>query len=325
MDLSENELYRLLEKYYAGESTRDEEERITDFYKKNPLSAKTPEQQWFGDLGMAKLEDVSETFDGQINERLNRTALRRAKRLPVLMRIAAFMAGIILLIYAFRNASEKTLIEKRSSAISIVTLSDSTKVWLNAGSILRYPKAFTGDRREVWLEGEGYFEVTPDAQHIFQVRSGETLTQVMGTAFNIRLDAISQSVKIAVTSGTVGFSSVDGTTVKVLLTKGKGGIFEPAGKSITTTDHFDQNLLAWRTHQLHFDNLPMEKVMSILAEYYQLKIVVKNDRLKQCRFTGNFNDASLDEILSVMRYSMGVTSEKSNETVSLSGPDCQTH
>ncbi|HEY0274262.1 MAG TPA: FecR family protein, partial [Chitinophaga sp.] len=65
--------------------------------------------------------------------------------------------------------------------LSRMILSDSTVVWLNTNSHLRYPETFSGDERSVFLEGEAYFEVYPDSRHPFVIESGSFHTKVLGT------------------------------------------------------------------------------------------------------------------------------------------------
>ena len=69
--------------------------------------------------------------------------------------------------------------------VSSLTLPDSSKVWLNAGSTLKYPTAFTSNVREVEMSGEAYFEVHADKEHPFIVNTGDLKVTATGTAFNI--------------------------------------------------------------------------------------------------------------------------------------------
>ena len=69
--------------------------------------------------------------------------------------------------------------------VSTLTLPDSSKVWLNAGSTLKYPTAFTSNVREVEMSGEAYFEVHADKKHPFIVSTGDLKVTATGTAFNV--------------------------------------------------------------------------------------------------------------------------------------------
>ena len=82
-------------------------------------------------------------------------------------------------------------------------LADGTKVYLNAGSSLRYPVRFTGKRREVTLSGEGYFEVAKDSTQPFVVRAGDVDVRVLGTAFNVNAYPEKETVATTLVEGRV--------------------------------------------------------------------------------------------------------------------------
>ncbi|MFR7808806.1 MAG: FecR family protein [Butyricimonas faecihominis] len=85
-----------------------------------------------------------------------------------------------------------------------LVLSDGSKIYLNAGSTLRYPDQFIGDKREVFLTGEAYFEVKSDSLHPFIVHASDVAIRVLGTSFNVNAYA-------------------EGTWVKTTLVEGGGG------------------------------------------------------------------------------------------------------
>ena len=85
-----------------------------------------------------------------------------------------------------------------------ITLSDGTRVWLNAASELEYPVEFAADMREVKLQGEAYFEVATDADHPFLVRVGHYCLQVYGTKFNLNTYEPNR-IEVALVEGSIGF------------------------------------------------------------------------------------------------------------------------
>ncbi|RYZ94255.1 MAG: hypothetical protein EOP47_28175, partial [Sphingobacteriaceae bacterium] len=115
-----------------------------------------------------------------------------------------------------------------NGSVSSIVLTDGTKIWLNGGSKLKYPNTFRGDRREVSVEGEAFFDVTHDADKPFIVRSGEISTQVLGTSFNVKAYADEHLLKVNVVSGKVGVlpsgnSGIDFKTI--FLTPDQGVVY----------------------------------------------------------------------------------------------------
>lgn len=105
----------------------------------------------------------------------------------------------------------------------LLTLSDGTRVWLNTESQLRYPVQFTGERRTVYLVGEAYFDVHPDASHPFTVISGPAEVTVLGTSFNLRAYP-EEDIVTTLVSGAVQMSEkVGGQSVR--LTPRRTGVF----------------------------------------------------------------------------------------------------
>ena len=84
-----------------------------------------------------------------------------------------------------------------------LVLADGTKVWLNADSKLRFPVSFTAERREVYLEGEAYFEVAKDSAREFWVHAGAMDVKVLGTSFNVKAYERLETVATTLVEGSV--------------------------------------------------------------------------------------------------------------------------
>lgn len=162
-----------------------------------------------------------------------------------------------------------------------VTLADGSRVWLNAGSTLRYPSRFQTDKRIVYLEGEAYFEVNEEtlkANHPyaamqkkpFIVITKEQEAQVLGTKFNI--NSFDKQVKTTLASGRLHVSNNTGGAVTLW----------PQEQAISSANGISKrkvNLeseLAWRYDKFSFDNKQFAVVMDELARWYDLHIVYAN-------------------------------------------------
>ena len=164
-----------------------------------------------------------------------------------------------------------------------VLLADGTRVWLNAASRLRYPGRFVGDRREVYLEGEGYFEVAKDARHPFVVEVGHAEIEVLGTSFNVYSYLEEQKTEATLVEGKVRFSAGG---QEVTLSPGEQGVWDTAG-------HLDKRevdvypYIAWKDGKFVFRKRTLEEVMRIVSRWYNVNVVFEDAVSKQVSFSGN--------------------------------------
>jgi len=140
-----------------------------------------------------------------------------------------------------------------------LTLPDGSNVWLNAGSSITYPIAFSGNVRKVKITGEVYFEVAKDKNKAFRVTAGDQEIEVLGTHFNINAYEDEDHIKTSLLEGAVKVN-------KVLLQPGQAftqGKIEP-----TNTDQD----IAWKNGVFNFNNQTLAQVMRQLARWYDLEI-----------------------------------------------------
>ena len=112
-------------------------------------------------------------------------------KLRSVLRYAAAIVGVMVLAaglaYWFRNKAEELVVASAAHGqVREMLLPDGTKVWLNQSSVLKYPRAFEGKERHVYLDGEAYFEVARNHEKPFMVKSPAMDVRVLGTSFNIK-------------------------------------------------------------------------------------------------------------------------------------------
>lgn len=152
-----------------------------------------------------------------------------------------------------------------------ITLSDGTKVWLNASSSLRFPTAFTEKERMVELTGEGYFEITHNAAHPFKVKVGDIEVQDIGTAFNINSYGDEVENKTTLIEGSLKITK--GTNEKVLY---PGEQAEVTNKNITVQKVNARAVIAWKNGAFDFKNTLFPTVMKELERWYNIEIENKD-------------------------------------------------
>lgn len=205
---------------------------------------------------------------------------------------------------------------------SQLVLPDGTKVWLNAGSKLEYPKQFSGPIRSVTLQGEAYFDVAHNEGLPFFVHTKTFTVKVLGTAFNIRAYNDEDSAAASLIRGEIAIQLNADTTQTILLQpREKLTIPTPTStqkqvdadeqtpdipdpetlkvnKALISTDKHNTVLeTAWTENILAFKNTSFEKIALTLEKWFAVEIHFKNQKKKQLNLTGTFEGESLDEIL----------------------------
>jgi len=182
-----------------------------------------------------------------------------------------------------------------------VVLPDGSKVWLNSDSRLTFTEPFKGDKREVNLQGEAFFDVKHDAAKPFIVHTGKVSTQVLGTSFNVKAYSGDDVLKVDVLTGKVGVLSnpKNGT---VMLTPNQEAIYKVNSAEMVKNPNADvATLISWRDGKLIFKNQPLGEVVATLQRRFSVRIIVADKNLNQCLISANFTDVSLDNILHVIK------------------------
>ena len=166
-----------------------------------------------------------------------------------------------------------------------VTLSEGTKVWLDADSELEYPVFFSGDFREVKLKGNAYFCVTKKNDKPFVVRAGEFSLKVYGTEFNVNAYDL-QNIETVLVNGSIGFKANESTPERMMepnelaVSDSRTGLSE-----IHQVDIYPY--IAWKNQNIVFVNERLESIMEKMARWYDVTVFFQDESLKDLRFDCN--------------------------------------
>lgn len=232
-----------------------------------------------------------------------------------LQRIAA-MISIPLLItvlwmYLAKNEpmelAQMIEIKTNPGMITSVVLPDSTIVYLNSESSLRYPSRFTGENREVELTGEGYFEVAKDKKKRFVVSTvHQSRIEVYGTIFNVEAYAHDNRISTTLVEGSVAFhlQGKDGKAKKIALAPNQKLVYIPESGETKMYATTCESETAWKDGKIIFNNTSMEDILRMLSKRYNVNFTVKNKRIKEYSFTtGTFSNQRLERILEYFKIS----------------------
>jgi transmembrane sensor len=170
--------------------------------------------------------------------------------------------------YPAAEIQYNTLINPRGSKVIDMQLSDGSRVWLNAGSSVTYPVAFTGNERKVNITGEVYFEVVHDAMMPFKVTKGNMEVTVLGTFFNVNAYEDEAAIKVTLLEGEV---NVKRYKSNVRLNPGdQASIQDQFGITIRRPDL--EEVMAWKNGTFYFNNTNIRDIMRQAARWYDVEI-----------------------------------------------------
>lgn len=194
-----------------------------------------------------------------------------------------------------------------------LTLDDGTKVWLNAGAILRFPAIFNKKSdRIVHLEGEGYFEVVSDKAHPFKVMALGTEVKVTGTRFNVQAFDEDHTVKTALLEGHVSFS-LDKKVYQ--LHPGQQTSADINRKQVIIQPFDAEKLLSWKAGYFVFDNMDLSEVMKTVSRWYNITVVARAP-LNNKKIGGTFpNNVALSDFLADLSLLSGLKFKINGEEV----------
>ena len=331
--------WEVLTRYLAGE-TSEEENRDVELWEASSAANRRQLAQLRRIWSVAgSPAEAPETDEGAAWEKINRkisvqpeTSITPEPQTKDYSWVWKVAAGLVLILgtvlVLFRNKTDvlspglayikhETAAGKRSR----ISLPDGSTVWLNGNSTLRYPKQFAANSREVQLEGEAFFDVAKDPSKPFRISAGETVTEVKGTSFNV--DATGgEEIIVSVVTGKVELREEDKPENRVLLTPNQTGRFNAAAHKVTSETTSDLNFMAWQTGVLRFQDAELSTVAHDLEKFYGKKVVFHNEQLKNCHLTSTFNHQDLEEVLEVMRLTLGLTFSVEKDTVYVDGTGC---
>ncbi|MBV8252059.1 MAG: DUF4974 domain-containing protein [Chitinophaga sp.] len=177
-----------------------------------------------------------------------------------------------------------TITNPRGSKVATVALSDGSRAWLNAGSSLRYPVAFTGHERKVEMSGEVYFEIAPKAAQPFIVKKTNdgAEIQVLGTHFNVNAFDDEKEMKVTLLEGAVRVKNSGSSKV---LTAGQQAVVSSNGDIRLQPDADTEEVMAWKNGLFNFNSLELQEVMRQVSRWYDVEVVYQGNQSNR-HFTG---------------------------------------
>ncbi|TKG94227.1 DUF4974 domain-containing protein [Puteibacter caeruleilacunae] len=174
---------------------------------------------------------------------------------------------------------------------SRITLTDGTKVHLNAGSRLLYPEEFIGAVRKVQLVGEGFFEVAHDKEHPFIVETSDIDVRVLGTKFNVSAYATDSRINTVLAEGKVQLETKEFGLFKdkVVLVPGKMAIYNKDNHEVSTQQVDVDNYVMWKDGLMKFNGIDLSSITRKLERFYNITFRFQDPLLGNIRIRGKLD------------------------------------
>jgi ferric-dicitrate binding protein FerR (iron transport regulator) len=318
--MDRNAFHALLKKYIEGKCTEEERLIIDKWYELlddgNPVNEDAIEWNEIEDRLWNKIH--SEVIaDSAPEKHTNKKVYRIIRWLSV----AAIVIVVITSVYLhnshnqFANSLESEKVQQGlleetnfADASKQIILEDGSRVILYKNSKIAFPKHFAKDKREVYLAGEAFFTVSKNAVRPFFVYNNNLVAEVLGTSFNVKI--INNKIEVAVKTGKVAvYENGNRVSLSAQQKKANGVIVTPNEKVTYYVEnrHFVTALVdapapvisdtannkAVEEIKFVFDDTPLADVLQAIEKTYGIEIILENDALKTCPFTGDITKPDL--------------------------------
>jgi len=247
---------------------------------------------------------------------------------PTVWMVAASVAliiglGFYFLTYQSNSRAEENILVKSTKwgQKQTLVLSDGSVVKLNAGSSIFFPEKFGQESREVKLIGEAFFEVEEDSKRPFKVLTGDIRTIVLGTSFNVNAYPDQEMIDISLVTGKVRVESAnyaDKAIDPIYLIPGEQASYMLSTLYIKKHKYDADEMLSWKNGIIYFKNADEATLVDKLEKWYNVDINVLNGTQNKIDITTKFDNASLENVLTSLGYTLGFDFKIENKKVEIS-------
>ncbi len=334
--------HRLLKKYVDGKCSNEEKSLIDQWYKLLDDSSLAP-------ISQKEMNGIEERLWKKIHNSIsikNKYPNRKIYSAVIKISVAAAFIGLICLSIYYYLPAENTKdvfkettsanhlqqIKNETAVVKNVLLEDSSLVSLQPGAAIAFPKKFAADKREVFLDGVAFFKVSKNAERPFYVYDDNIVTQVLGTSFVIK--KVNNQIEVDVLTGRVAVYEKNNMSKQN--EKANGVVITPNQKVTYYTKNHQfitslvenpvpvvvENKTKTAINFLYDDAL-VSGVLKDLEEQYNIQIIVENDKIDKCSFTGDITEQSLYNKLDLLCQAIQANYEIRGTSIVIDGKGCE--
>lgn len=202
-----------------------------------------------------------------------------------------------------------------------ITLSDNSTIWLNSGSKLIYPVRFADNKREVFLDGEAVFEVTPDKTQPFHVVTRDVEIKVLGTVFDLCAYSDDSTVNTVLERGSVELNYKRGSlfgSTKEKMVPGMLATYDLADETLVQKNVNTKDYTSWRYGYLVMEKKSLGSIAKKLSRYYNVSIEIESAELADETFSGYLDlRNSATQVLSLISEMMDIELEQTDHLIKI--------
>jgi len=287
----------LLQRYFAGKTTEKETQIIEKW------DAEASWEKYKEKVNDRKMEKACDEVWNNISVQLQFEEKRKTFRLRTYFQRYAAAAVIFILLgggilfytqhsitghNTDRIAQARTLFQTTNDQIRLVILPDGSRIQMNRGTKFSYAThAFNLKQREVWLEGEAFFEVAKNKEKPFIIHTGTMQTTVRGTSFNVKAYPQLAENVVSVHTGKVEVSNRN--QMLAVLTKNKQLTFHSTTKHFQTNDMDWENAAGWMDGKLVLCNANVKELQFRIKQNFNADLTIEGSLLEGAMFNSSFN------------------------------------
>ena len=335
----------LLNKKKAGDINLHELHELNRLLDKNPdLSAINDsfndffEQPLLSDVvSEAEARESFEKLRARITPPMTKRSVVKIKWLRPLSIAACLilLAGIGIFLMRNNDSSagkktENAVVTNKGSKSDII-LPDGTKVWLNGDSKISYSQNYGAKTRDVFLQGEAFFQVVKDSSNPFIVHTESMNIKVLGTVFNVKAYASDATTQATLISGAIEVDLKQRSGKKIFLNPGEKISIKNAKAvssvqkkepeiELTSVNNLSDSMPAetlWVKNKIAFDQETFREIALELERWYGVQIVIHSEKLKNKTFSGVFENKSIDEVMDALQLVGKFQYTNKNNTVTI--------
>lgn len=264
----------------------------------------------WNEIGFPEADKRSEMAFARLENTLG-VRPRRRLRIPAWVRIAAIWLIPLLSLgvsyYLYRDARDVKKLAFMEQFVPSgkrerITLPDGSEVWLNSGTLLLYPSDFIGDKREIYLVGEGYFKVRKRPEQPFIVRTKAMRVQVLGTEFNLSAYPDQEKITTTLEEGSLKILPDDPSVAPCILRPNEQLVYIPSRGKMDVRQVVASDYSDWKEGGLLFNNDSFEEILKTLERVYNVKVHLRTSAYHSNRLTIHFNKhESLENIMMLVK------------------------